>query len=466
MKLIEQLRALRAEKRQALDALLEPATTENRDLNDDESTKLTEARAEIQAIDARIADLEQIEAEERAASDAAEKYQSRGKGGTVKVNHEPETYQKGDSSRSYFADLAKVIVGGGDTEASQRLQRHGAEVRDRSESEDRADPGSIDGGTVGLERRDLNRTDGTGGYFVPPAWMVSEFVALARAGRVTANLVNNRPLPPGTDSINLPKVSTGTAVAIQTADNAAVSETDLADATLSLPVRTIAGQQDVALQLIDQSPIAFDDVVFADLAADHAAKTDVQVISGSGSSGQVVGLRSIGSVDTTAYTDGSPTVAELYPKLADSVNEVVSNRYAPVEAIIVHPRRWYWMLAALDSSSRPLVVPTAQGVYMALGHSENNVAEGLVGHILGIPVYIDPNIPTTVGGGTEDVIIVTRPSDHWLFESAIRTRVLPEVGSGTLTVRLQLYSYLAFSAERYPRSTSIVSGTGLAAPSF
>jgi len=28
-----------------------------------------------------------------------------------------------------------------------------------------------------------------------------------------------------------------------------------------------------------------------------------------------------------------------------------------------------------------------------------------------------------------------------LFESAIRTRILPEVGSGTLTLRYQLYAF-------------------------
>jgi hypothetical protein len=64
---------------------------------------------------------------------------------------------------------------------------------------------------------------------------------------------------------------TGTTVAVQTADNQAVSDTDLTDTFINAPVRTISGQQGVAIQLIDQSPIAFDDVVFRDLVAAHAA---------------------------------------------------------------------------------------------------------------------------------------------------------------------------------------------------
>jgi hypothetical protein len=63
-------------------------------------------------------------------------------------------------------------------------------------------------------------------------------------------------------------------------------------------------------------------------------------------------------------------------------------------------------------------------------------------------------------------VIVMRAADSYLWESAIRTRVLPDVGSGTLTVRLQVYGYLAFTAERQPKSICVIGGTGLAAPTF
>jgi hypothetical protein len=44
--------------------------------------------------------------------------------------------------------------------------------------------------------------------------------------------------------------------------------------------------------------------------------------------------------------------------------------------------------------------------------------------------------------------------------------VLYEVLSGVLTVRIQLYNYAAFMADRYATATSSVTGTGLATPSF
>jgi hypothetical protein len=67
--------------------------------------------------------------------------------------------------------------------------------------------------------------------------------------------------------------------------------------------------------------------------------------------------------------------------------------------------------------------------------------------------------------GTEDIIILGRWDDAILWESDIRSRVLPEVGSGTLTVRLQVYRYIAFQANRYPTAFGTIYDTGLASPS-
>jgi hypothetical protein len=79
---------------------------------------------------------------------------------------------------------------------------------------------------------------------------------------------------------------------------------------------------------------------------------------------------------------------------------------------------------------------------------------------LRLPVVVDPSIPTNQGAGTnEDTVLVIRADDIWLWESVVRTRALPEVGSGTLTTRLQAYQYLAL-ATRYPKAVSAITGTG------
>ena len=433
-------------------AIVQLADDEGRsDLNPDEDSEFQELTASIRSLDeeikARAERITELSDEDKRSNDAALAFRQAEMASTrVKVTNEARTYEQGNG-RSYLQDLAKSQISG-DPEARARLDRHAAEVR--------IDP----------EYRDLNRTDTSGGYFVPPIWL-NEYVELARAGRPTANLVTNLPLPPGTDSINIPKVSTGTATAIQAADNSAVQETDLADTSVQANVKTIAGQQDLAIQLMEQSPFNFDQVVFADLAADYATKVNVQVLSGTNANNQVKGiLTDTTGINTVSYTDTTATVAEAYSKIADAIQKVHTNRFMEPQVIVMHPRRWAWITAAADTTGRPLVSPSGPGQNQVASFAAV-ASQRVVGELQGLPVVTDPSIPITNGAGTnEDVIIVMRASDCVLYESSLRTRVLPDVGSGTLTVRLQVYGYIAFTAERQAKGITVISGTGLTAPTF
>jgi HK97 family phage major capsid protein len=133
----------------------------------------------------------------------------------------------------------------------------------------------------------------------------------------------------------------------------------------------------------------------------------------------------------------------------------------------MHPRRWYALSAGVDGSGRPLVVPTAQA-QNTFGTAEGVAAEGSVGNILGLPVYLDPNIAVNSGAGTnQDIIIISRFADAYLFEGTPKAEVFRETLSAEATVRFRLYNFVAFTCERYVGvNTSIVSGTGLVSPSF
>lgn len=362
---------------------------------------------------------------------------------------EQEIYQKGDQRRSYMQDLVKYQLNMDDTgECRERLFRHARDVATNP---------------VYKEFRDLSRVDGSGGYAVPPAWLMSQYIELARPGRAFANLVQRQPLPGGTDSINIPKLLTGTAVDVQTADNQPVEEQDLTDTFINAPVRTIAGQQPLAIQLIDQSPIAFDDVVFRDLTADHAAKTDKQTLSGTGLNGQVVGVLSTPNIGSVACA--TVDIKGFFAAVANAIQTVHTTRFLPPEVIVMHPTRWGWFTSLLDLQNRPLVMPSAQNPMNAAGLLSDVASQQVVGQMHGLPIVTDPNIPTNQGTGTnEDPVFVLRASDVVLWEGGIRARVLPETKAGNLTVLLQIYNYLAFSAARYPQS--VVKITGLTAPTW
>lgn len=335
------------------------------------------------------------------------------------------------------------------SESRRRLEQHAEEVQTSADY---------------MEYRDLSRVDGSGGYAIPPAWLMNQYIELARPGRAFANLVQRQPLPGGTDSINIPKILTGTATAIQTADNQPVQQTDLTDTFINASVRTIAGQQPLAIQLIDQSPIAFDDVVFRDLVADYSAQLDKQCLYGTGASGQVLGLAMTPNIST--ITPSSVDIKGIYSALANAIQLVHNTRYLPPEVILMHPRRWGWLLSLLDLNNRPLFVPDANSPYNAAGILTDVDSQQVVGRSHGLPIVTDPNITTTAGtGSNEDVIYVLRASDIILWESGIRARVLPEPKAQNLSVILQCYGYLSFTAGRYPASIVEVTG-GLTPPTW
>ncbi|MDV5147184.1 phage major capsid protein [Streptomyces sp. SBC-4] len=460
----------RAALKTELDAVLTAPSAENRSLSDAEAKTFADKRealkakdAEIEEFRSRIADLEEDEQrEQRAAQVLAEHRQAGERRERVTVVSEPETYRK-NGQTSYFKDLYRAQVNG-NRESVERLSRNDREVAERLERIARGAEQALKG-LEGLEARALSTTDGAGGEFVPPLWMINDYIELARGGRVIADQVRPMALPPGTDSISLPRMASGTAVAEQTNQNTAVQNTDATTNSVTANVATISGQQVVSQQLLDQSPINMDQILLADLAADYAVKADVYVINNNATN--KVGLLNVSGANAITYTDATPTVAELYPKGADAVQQVHTGRFLPADKHFMHPRRWGWMTAAVDTAGRPLVVPVANMPQNTLASMGAVASEGFVGTWHGLPVFVDPNIPVNLGAGTnEDRIITLRSSDVIFFEGTPQAEAFRETKADQLSVLLRFYNYVALHASRYPKSISVIAGTGLITPTF
>jgi len=451
MQLLDQLVAERDEISTTQTGLVERAAEEARDLTESEDTNLKDLSARAVALDERIGELRSIQvsnleaAKLRAEVASTEDAPEERAAGLVTVTDEPLTYEE-HSGRSFFQDLFHMQYRH-DPGASARIARHTVEMD--------------------VEHRDV----GTGAFagLVVPQYLVDLAADLARAGQPFANLCTRLPLPQGGMTLNISRVTTGSSAAVQTSENSAVSETDMDDTLLTSDIRTIAGQQDVSRQAIERGD-GIDALIMADLAAAHATVKDTQIISGTGSSGQLLGIGNISGIAQVAYTDGSPTVAEFYPKLIDAIQRINSNRYAGADLVLMHPRRAAWLAAAVDSSNRPLVLPQANvpSNTMGVGPTTGYGSFGL--QVAGIPVVTDANITTTAGAGSdEDIVYVVRRADMLLFEDGDGTPAqirMDQTTGGSLTVKLVVYSYIGFVGGRYPAAISTVYGTGLVAPSF
>jgi HK97 family phage major capsid protein len=318
------------------------------------------------------------------------------------------------------------------------------------------------------EARDV----GTGAFtgLVVPQYLLDMYAPIARAGSAFYNAASKEQLPDFGNQIEISRITTGSTTAPQAAENTAVSETNIDDTLLTVPVNTIAGQQDVSRQALERggaSGFSLENVIFQDLLSAYYTTMDSQMWTGTGANGQHTGMIQVTGIGAISYTDASPTVAEAFPKLANAVQTVNSNRFAPATAIFMHPRRWGFFTAGVDTTNRPLVLPIGNNPDNAVGVGEAAKYGNVVGTLLGLPVITDANVQTNGGAGNnEDLLWAIKLDDLKVFEDGVMQLKFEETNAGNLTTKMVVYGYSAFASGRYPAGAAYVSGTGFVPPTF
>ncbi len=260
------------------------------------------------------------EGEVRRAGDPARQLGLTGQPGRGRAMSAHSNVYPQYGGQSYLADLVNhQLQRDGTGAAARRLYAHADEVQRNMQQ--------------GGERRDLGHIDSEGGYLSPPSWQIESWIEYARPGKPTANLFQAFPCP-AAPCDQYAEDSYRYATQIQVADNTQVLEQDLTDTYISSPIRTIAGQQSVSLQLIDQCPVNFDDIVLQDLAAAHAVNLDQQVLNGTGSAGQLQGINYLPGITTTVVAGTG--IQDVYNAIANAIQLVLTTRYRPPTHVIMH----------------------------------------------------------------------------------------------------------------------------------
>jgi HK97 family phage major capsid protein len=274
-------------------------------------------------------------------------------------------------------------------------------------------------------------------------------------------------LPAAGMTLNISRMTTGTSTAVQAAENDAISNTNADDTLLTVNVRTIAGQQDISKQAIERGT-GIDQFIIQDLIRGWHTTLDNQILNGTGASGQILGINDTPGINTVTFTEASPTVAELYPKLADAYQKIQTSVFQNPTHWIMHPRRLAFLLAGVDGSQRPLVLPALNGPMNAVATGAGAASYGNSGYtMMGLPIIADANVRTDYDGDQDRIFCVNAGELH-LWEQAGSPFALnfDATGAGSLTIKSVVYGYSAFTAGRYPGAVSIISGTGLVAPTF
>ena len=278
----------------------------------------------------------------------------------------------------------------------------------------------------------------------------------------TVAISNRHPLPPEGLTVNISRVTTGTAVAVQATENAAVQETDIDDTLLTVNVRTYAGQNDLSRQSVERGT-GVDEVTMQDLASAYWSAVDSAILNSDGTGGTHLGIRSTVGITAVTYTSASPTATELWPKLGDALQQVQIAAYAGATHFVMHPRRWWW-LASRTGTDRPFLgVEGAGDQGGTIGGTQYFAYDR---QVFGVPVIVDGNIPTNISSTQDVILCVTAPELHYWDEGGPRFIRAEQTGAGNLTIKFVLYGYSAFTAGRYPAAQATIGGTGTTTPTF
>jgi len=163
------------------------------------------------------------------------------------------------------------------------------------------------------------------------------------------------------------------------------------------------------------------------------------LISGSGASGQLLGLRIVTGVTAVTATNASPSAATNYSAIGNLIQTVSNASGERPDLLVLAPRRAEWIRAKL----------------------------GFAPDWYGLQVIESPSMPTNLGAGTnQDPVIVLNKSEVILYEKPATFAAYEQVGSSTQTVRISAWGYAALQAARQPTSIGVSTGTEWTGPTF
>lgn len=404
-----------------------------------EQRTLTDAeRGEFDRLRRQIKELDAAEQRQRFIKDAGQPAN-----GGPRVTAEPATYREDQPGVSFFRDMAAAKVND-DPVARERLNRHRAETRDLSMGSATA-----------------------GGHIVSPAYLNELFVDASRSAAPVLSIVPEMELPK-TDQVNVPSLTSGAAVAIQASEGSAIQDTDAVFGNTAMTVYSYAGKNDVSEQLLAHSVPGVDEIIMRDLADRLAILQANHILQGTGSS-QPTGIANTASVGSVTYTDATPTLPELFAAIAEAYNDVAVGAMRKPSHIVMHPRRWSWMLSQRDSTGRPLL-SAGNGAQNPMGVAQPNDGntEGVVGNLLGVPVVVDSSV-TTTANTSQDRIYVGHfgPGSILRFASAPQFAMSNSDQDNFTDLRISLRAVqMACSGVVKPAAFSVISGTGISTPAF
>lgn len=251
---------------------------------------------------------------------------------------------------------------------------------------------------------------------------MNEFITNQVTSRAAIEAGSRGALPASGLSFTIPRV-TGNGSAADVNEGATVTAVGMTSDYLTVDINKFAGRQFVSWELLDRSAPLFYDEMIRNLSNAYANATDAAVIAA---------LLAGGTVATAVTADKAGYQSFVATETAAAYKG--TGQFA--RNIIASTDTWAAFMGFADSTGRSLYTAA-----MPANASGAVTPTALSGSILGLNLYVDPNIG--VSGLIDNSSYIVSPDAYTTYESPTTRLQVQVLGSGQ--VEIAVYGYLAIA---------------------
>jgi hypothetical protein len=313
----------------------------------------------------------------------------------IRITAQPSTYSR-DSGNSFLRDLQAARQG--NSAAMDRQARHQAHLTDIA---------------VNIERAgDLLQSEIPGA--LPNDYLPGLLTPRILKGRPMGSFFARIPIADSRPRI-FAKVTTSSSVAVQSAEGAALTATDIATTAVTATPLMYGTYIDVSRQVIDSADPGAEGMVMQDLQEAYAQASETVIKTA---------VEAGASASGTAITAATP-----YAGVLGNVVKYYATRFKPAQGAFIPSALYAVLLAQGDSTGRPFLPMTGSM------NSDGSVQPGAIqADVLGAATRLSY-------ASTANVCVFAVPTDYVIYESSIATFSYDQV-VGPQAVRIGLWAYL------------------------
>ena len=272
-----------------------------------------------------------------------------------------------------------------------------------------------------IRAADDDSTTNTGLTLAPH---MQEFITNQVTSRAAIEAGSRGALPASGLSFTIPRVTGNTAVA-DVNEGSTTTETGMTSDYLTVNVNKFSGMQTVSWELLDRSAPLFYDEMIKNLTNQYANATDAAVIAALLAGG-------------TAASTTAATAAGFQSFVATETAAAYKGTGQFARNLVASTDVWAAIMGYADSTGRSLY--TAAQPANASGAV---TPTALTGSVLGLNLYVDPNIG--VSGVIDNSCYIVSPESYTTYESPTTKLQVQVLGSGQ--VEIAVYGYLAIAVK-------------------